>query len=71
MNTTKYTNMHMNTSNDKASKLVEIIKGMKPREQNKCIQKILAVVEKSTLHNSFIIDEWLHSNGFLCEEKYV
>ena len=61
----------MNTSIEKVSKLVEIIKGMKPREQHKCIQKILAVLENSTLHNSFIIDEWLHSNGFLCEEKYV
>ena len=63
--------MYMKTPQDKASKLVEIIKAMKPREQNKCIQQILAVVEKSKLQNSYMIDQWLHSNGFLCEEKYV
>ena len=61
----------MVTSNDTVSKLVEIIKGMKPREQTKCIQKIIDVLSKSNLRKSNIVDEWLQTNGFLNEEQYI
>tara|TARA_B100000131_G_scaffold302722_1_gene326126 strand:+ start:390 stop:578 length:189 start_codon:yes stop_codon:yes gene_type:complete len=61
----------MITPNDSVSKLVEIIKGMKPREQTKCIQKIIEVLSKSKLRKSHIVDEWLQTNGFLKEEEYI
>lgn len=61
----------ISTSNDTASKLVEIIKAMKPRQQNKCIQSILSVWSKSRLYESGAMQEWLNANGFLSEEKYI
>ena len=61
----------MITPNDSVSKLVEIIKGMKPREQTKCIQKIIEVLSKSKLRKSHVVDEWLQTNGFLKEEEYI
>lgn len=61
----------MNSSNNTVPKLVEIIKGMKPREQEKCIQKIITVLSNSKLKKTVQIDGWLQQNGFLSQDEYI
>ena len=56
---------------NEVSKIVEIIKGMKTRDKEKCIKKIISIVSNSNLQKSTHIDDWLHVNGFLEVEKYV
>ena len=61
----------MNSSNNTVPKLVEIIKGMKPLEQEKCIKKIITTLSNSKLKKTLHVDEWLQQNGFLSQEEYI
>ena len=61
----------MYSHNYSVTKIVEVIKSMKPREQQKCIKNIIHVLSNSTLNKSAIVEKWFRENEFLCQEKYI